>query len=280
MLKAAAVLLGLLLPLLGFADAGHAQSSLQIQGTIQGVDCQAETVVLDGPAGTNTIAATGYTAVLVNSTSVPFCTLQEYVGAPATAVLVASGNELEVAQIYVTGQPAFAPPPPPAPASVVVAPAPIVGIVLGTIIVAGLAYLLVRDYYGGFYRYPYYGPYYRYYYRPAYRPYVGPYHDAPVRLGDIRWAAPAYRDSHHLGSPGYSGSGGRDPVPQDAPRWTPPATPRQSAPAYYNPNWTPPAYQNDRGQHTPGGYGGSPQCGGRGSNQSCTNVVDEGLPKR
>jgi hypothetical protein len=56
-----------------------------------------------------------------------------------------------------------------------VSPVPIWGIVLGTIIVAGLLYLLVNGPDGVYYRYPYYGEYYQYYYRPYYRPYIGYY---------------------------------------------------------------------------------------------------------
>ncbi len=170
MRKAAALLLGTLLPFSGLSGIGHAQSSVQIQGTIQAVDCQAQTVVLSGPSASNTIAAGPYTAVLVNSTSVPFCSLQQYLGASATAWLLASGNEFVATRIDVVAQVYVAPPPP----AVVVEPLPIEGIVLGTIIVAGLVFLLARDYDGHYYRYPYYGPYYHYYYRPKYRPYFGP----------------------------------------------------------------------------------------------------------
>jgi hypothetical protein len=50
---------------------------------------------------------------------------------------------------------------------------------LGTIIVAGLLFLLARgedeDEHVHFYRYPCYGQYYHYYYRPEYRPYFGPF---------------------------------------------------------------------------------------------------------
>lgn len=56
-------------------------------------------------------------------------------------------------------------------------------VVLGSIIVGGLAYLLVRGANGYLYHYPYYGSYYRYYYRPAYAPYYGPYRYAPA----YRW---------------------------------------------------------------------------------------------
>lgn len=50
---------------------------------------------------------------------------------------------------------------------------PIWGIVLGTVVVAGLLYLMVHGPDGHYYRYPYYGQYYGHYYHPEYRPYVG-----------------------------------------------------------------------------------------------------------
>lgn len=56
-----------------------------------------------------------------------------------------------------------------------VSPVPIWGVVLGTIVIAGLLYLLVHGPDGEYYRYPYYGDYYRYYYSSQYRPYFGYY---------------------------------------------------------------------------------------------------------
>ncbi|TMI87184.1 MAG: hypothetical protein E6H00_16330 [Bacillati bacterium ANGP1] len=184
MRKAIALGLGALLPVLGLSGVGQAQSSIQVEGTIQAIDCRAQTIVLSSPGASNTVAAAPYTAVLVDSTSMPFCSLQQYLGAPASAWLVASGSEFVATRIDVVGRavapaPPYAPPPP----QVVYEPQPIAGIVLGTIFVAGLLFLLVRDHDGHFHRYPYYGPYYRHYYRPEYRPYRGPHHDAPVRWG-------------------------------------------------------------------------------------------------
>src|SRR5579864_625524 len=176
MRRATALLLGTLLPLLGWSGIGDAQSSVQVQGTIQAVDCQAQTGVLVGPGTWNTIAAAPYTVVLVNSTSIPLCALQQYVGAPATVWLLASGNEFTATRIDVVAQAVAAPLPPASSAyPEVTTPLPVVGIVLGTVVVAGLVYLLTRDDDGHFYRYPYYGPYYRHYYRPEYRPYFGFY---------------------------------------------------------------------------------------------------------
>jgi len=101
MQKAIALLLGMFLPVVGLSAIAQAQSSVQVQGTIQIVDCKAQTIVLSSPGTSNTVVAAPYTAVLVNSTSVPFCSLQQYIGASATAWLVASGNEFIATRIDV-----------------------------------------------------------------------------------------------------------------------------------------------------------------------------------
>ena len=54
--KAIALALGVLVSLLGLAGVGSAQSTVQVQGTIQGVDCQSGTVDVATPDSTNTIA--------------------------------------------------------------------------------------------------------------------------------------------------------------------------------------------------------------------------------
>jgi len=174
MRKWVALALGVLVPLLGLAGVGSAQSTVQVQGTIQAVDCQQGTVVVATPDNTNTIAVAPYTAVLVDSQAVSLCDLQQYVGSQATILLVPSGNEFIATRINATAQGAVAPVALPVQQEAV-APLPIAGVVLGTIALAGLIYLLVRDGEGHYWRYPYYGEYYRYYYRPEYRPYAGPY---------------------------------------------------------------------------------------------------------
>jgi hypothetical protein len=174
MRKSVALLLGVLVPLLGLAGAGNAQSTVQVQGTIQAVDCQSQTVVLATPNSTNTIAVAPYTAVAVDSQAVSLCDLQQYIGSPATVWLVANGNEFVATRIDATAQGVTAPVVTAAPVQTAIDPLPIVGVVLGTIAVAGLIYLLVRDN-DRYYRYPYYGDYYGYYYHPEYRPYLGWY---------------------------------------------------------------------------------------------------------
>jgi hypothetical protein len=280
MRQAIALLLGILLPLLGLSGIGHAQPAVQVQGTIQAVDCQAQTIVLSTTGGSNTIAAAQYAPVLVNSTSVPFCYLEQYIGAPANVWLVASGDQFVATRIDVTGvavAPVTVPPPPfavPDAAEASPAPVPIAGIVLGTIIVAGLLYLLTHDHDGGYYRYPYYGSYYRHYYRPEYRPYAGPYPGYPpiitvappirgavlgrATVGGLEYLVardhdgrayrypyygPYQRYYYRPGYRPYQGPYLNAPVRQGDPRWDSPAfrdTYNHVAPAYRDPGRVPP----------------------------------------
>ena len=172
MQKAIALTLGVLVSLLGLAGVGYAQSGVQVQGTIQGVDCQSGTVAVATSDSTNTIAVAPYTAVLVDSRAVPLCDLRQYVGSPVTIWVIPEGNQFVATRIDTTAQAAVSPVALPAQQEAI-SPLPIIGIVLGTILLAGLIYLLVRDH-DRYYRYPYYGEYYRYYYRPEYRVYGGP----------------------------------------------------------------------------------------------------------
>src|SRR5216683_6030089 len=89
MRQAVALLLGMLLPLLGLSGIGNAQSTIQLQGTIQAVDCQSQTVLVNTAGGTNVVPVSPYAPVSVNSTSIPFCALQQYIGTPATVWLAA-----------------------------------------------------------------------------------------------------------------------------------------------------------------------------------------------
>ncbi|HET8998211.1 MAG TPA: hypothetical protein VFP86_01045 [bacterium] len=285
MRQATALLLGVLLPLLGLSGIGNAQSAVQLQGTIQAVDCQAQTIVVSGPGGTNTVPVAPNTPVLVNSTSVPFCALQQYIGAPASVWLAAYGNEFVATRIDVVGEAAVVPPPYVAPVEEVSAdPLPIVGIVLGTIAVAGLIFLLTHDRDDHYYRYPYYGSYYRYYYRPEYRPYFGWYPGQPpiitrpaiiggfvlgtTVVGGLEYLVTRDRDGRfyrypyygpyrtHYYRPDYRPYGGpyRDaPVRQVDPRWEPPAYRNvNNAPVNnYHPNFNAPVNQGGPQRWTP-----------------------------
>jgi hypothetical protein len=160
MRNAIALLLGTLLSVLGLTGIGLAQSSVQVRGTIQAVDCQSQTIVLNNANGSNTVAATGSTAVVVNSTSVSFCTLQQYVGASATAWLVPGGNEFLLSRIDVVGPATTAAQPAPAPA--VHSPSTL-GIVLGVLAVGAIGYIIGRNSTSQ----PAYQPAY---YQPTYQP--------------------------------------------------------------------------------------------------------------
>lgn len=223
MKRGIAVLVGVLVVLLSLSDVGQAQApaSVQVQGTIRAVDCYAQAVTLDTGGGTGVYRTAGAATFYVNSTGTSLCALQQVVGAPATVWLTALGNELLITRVYVAAQytpppatapsypaPTYAPAPYPAPTYTpapypapypypvpVPTPAPtyysappLVGIVLGTVVIAGLLFLLVRHSSGALYRYPYYGPYYRQYYRPVYGPYYGPLRYAPAFVyGPYRW---------------------------------------------------------------------------------------------
>jgi hypothetical protein len=189
MRKAIALLLGTLLPVLGLAGMSQAQSSVQVQGTIQAVDCQSETIVLNDANGSNTMAATGSTAIVVNSTTVPFCTLQQYVGASATAWLVPGGNEFQLSRIDVVGPATSAFQPVPAPA---VSSPSTLGIIVGALAIGALGYIFGRnstsqpDYQPAYPR----PAYYQSAYQPAYAP---------------RYTQPAYQDNRGGWGP-YQGS--------------------------------------------------------------------------
>ena len=166
-----AIVLCVALPLLGMSGIASAQSSaVNIQGTIDAVDCQAQTMVIDTENGQQTFATSDNAFTNVDSANLPFCSLEGYIGAPATVWLAPENSQLVVTEVNVTGPVPTAPP-----AAAGVSPLPIWGAVLGTVVVAGLLYLVTRGPDGNYYRYPYYGAYYHRYYNTGYRPYTGFY---------------------------------------------------------------------------------------------------------
>jgi len=159
------------LPFLGLSGVASAQSAVNVQGTIAAVDCQRQTMSVETANGRQTFAASGNAFTNVDATNLPFCSLEGYVGAPATVWLaLGDNNQLLVTEVNVTGPVATAPA-----TTEVVSTLPLWGIVLGTVVDAGLLYLVTRGPDGNYYRYPYYGGYYRHYYHSGYRPYTGFY---------------------------------------------------------------------------------------------------------
>jgi hypothetical protein len=197
MRKTIALLLGTLLSVFGLAGISLAQSSVQVQGTIQAVDCQSQTIVLNDASGSNTVAATGSTAVVVNSTSVPFCTLQQYVGASATAWLFPGGNEFQLSRIDVVGPTTSASQAPPAPA---ISSPSTLGIIVGALAVGALGYLIGRNSTSQAAYQPTYQPAY---YQPAYQPAYAPGYNQPAyQYNQGGWGA-------HQGSRYYQQCGPR-----------------------------------------------------------------------
>ena len=151
----------------------------------------------------------------------------------------------------------------PAVASVIVVAPPVVGVVLGIVIINHVQYILSRDAYGHLYRYPYYGPYRQVYYRPTYHEYhgvyvtTGAYWHAPVRQGDPHWDT----DRRNL-APAYQ-------RPQQ-PQWHPNPANHQGQPSqnYYQPHQQ--SYPNQTGGRNNGseprnrqqqcGHPGEPPC--------------------
>jgi hypothetical protein len=167
--KLIAVAIAVMIPFLGLSGIGHAETTAELQGTIEAVDCQSGAVTLDTGGTAAVIDASDTTAVAVEDSSVPFCALEGYIGAPADAWVVPDGEQLLATQVDVVGPVAVVPA-----AVEAIAPLPIVGTVLGTVLYDGLLYLLVDD--GGvYYRYPYYGAYYHHYFNARYRSYRGWY---------------------------------------------------------------------------------------------------------
>ncbi|HKV43277.1 MAG TPA: hypothetical protein VJT32_01165 [bacterium] len=163
-----AVTLGILMTTLTLSGVGRAQGVTTVQGTIQAVDCQTNALVLNASDGTHVFPAGPYTAAYVNSTPVNFCALQRYAGSSATVSVTPNGNQwqAERVDVYVAAAPGPVYPAPTASAAPSWA-----GIVLGTIVVAGLVYLLVRGHDGRVYRYPYHGGSYRNDRSPSYQYY-------------------------------------------------------------------------------------------------------------
>jgi hypothetical protein len=190
MRKIIATTLGILVATLTMAGIGQAQGFTTVQGTIQAVDCQTNALVLRAADGTHVFPAGPSTAVFVNSTPVSLCALQQYVGSSATVSIAPYASQwvAERVDVYIAATPVPAYPAPAAPTYSRVPPW--LGIVVGTIIVGGLVYLLVRGHDGAIHRYPYSGRYdqsYGPYYGPSpypYDPYQrGPYPRSPYGYG-------------------------------------------------------------------------------------------------
>jgi hypothetical protein len=190
MTKVLAVGLGTALAVLAMSGAVQAQSTLQVQGTIQAVDCTIHALTLNASDGQHVLAVNTSTAVFVNSAPADFCGLSQYLGSPATAWVTPSGDQFLAGRVDV---------------SVAAAPAPAPGYDYGP------------DY--G----PYYGPYYNPYYYPGYGIGIGIgpgfhdrdfghdrdfHHDGGHRGGGEGHHGGDFGHGGHVGVPHGSGGGG------------------------------------------------------------------------
>ena len=103
--------LGILAVILSVSGIAQAQSWIQVQGTIQAVDCQTNILVLNARDGTHAFPMAGNASVFINSTPAGFCTLGQYIGSYATVSVTAMGSQLVAGRVDVSV--AAAPPPPP-----------------------------------------------------------------------------------------------------------------------------------------------------------------------
>lgn len=172
-----AIAVSVLLVCLALAGTGNAQTiqPVQVQGTIQSVDCQNGQVTLATAGGADTFQATDQTVAYVNGASTQFCSLQSYTGASATAVLVPTGNAFDLSQINVTAQAAQ----PSTSGSLLSSP---VAIGIGALLLGGLIGYVVGHNNAQPQPQPAYSPYgYNYYPaqpQPVYSPYGYSYYPA------------------------------------------------------------------------------------------------------
>lgn len=147
-MKSSATVLVTLMLVLSVSGIGFAQPVLRVQGVLEGVDCQSNTVAIKMPDGLRVFQTNRYTGVFVDSVSLSLCALNRYAGSTVTVSLTPSDSEFVAGRIDVLST--ATPPAPPAPNYGYQAP--------------------------GYPAYPYYYPYYAapYCYQPYPSPYYGP----------------------------------------------------------------------------------------------------------
>lgn len=105
------IALVVLVATLTLSGIGRAQD-VTIRGTIQAVDCKANTLVVKGADGTQysiRVSPSGSNStVFVNSAPVSFCTLQQYIGSHVTVSVASNGDQLMVRRVDVNATAAAA----------------------------------------------------------------------------------------------------------------------------------------------------------------------------
>lgn len=166
MIQPVVLTVGALLVALTMSGVAQAQNAIQIQGTIQAVDCRANALVVNARDGTHVLPMAPGARASIGSAGIASCALRQYVGRAAVVSVAAVGNQLMAVAVDVSATAAPGPGLPPA-----VPPLAVPG-------------------------YGYSGPYSPYYGTP----YDGaPYYGSPYCYGPYAWGP-------YYGSPYCSGS--------------------------------------------------------------------------
>jgi hypothetical protein len=150
--KSSATALVTLMLALTASDIAFSQPVLRVQGALQGIDCQSNSVAIKMPDGPRVFQTNRYTAVFDGPVALSVCALDHYVGRIVTVSLTASDSEFIAGRIDVLSAAA------PAASSVP-------------------SYGYQAPGYPAYPAYPYYYPYYAVPY--CYQPYYGPYCYSP-----------------------------------------------------------------------------------------------------
>ena len=100
-MKSSATALVTLMLVLTASGIGLAQPVLRVQGVLQGVDCQSNSVAIKMPDGLRVFQTNRYTAVFVGAVSVSVCALDHYVGSIVTVSLAPSDSRFIAGRIDV-----------------------------------------------------------------------------------------------------------------------------------------------------------------------------------
>ena len=112
-MKSSATALVTLVLVLTASGIGCAQPVLRVQGVLQGVDCQSNSVAIKMPDGVRVFRTNRYTAVFDGPVSESVCALDHYAGSIVTVSLTPSDSEFIAGRVDVLSTPVATAPPVP-----------------------------------------------------------------------------------------------------------------------------------------------------------------------
>jgi hypothetical protein len=110
MRKVGAATLGIVVVVLSVAVAGEAQGWIQVAGTIQAFDCQANSLVLSSQDGVHVFPMAPNAAVFINGAPNGACALRQFAGSYAVAAVSANGGQFFAGRVDVYTSAAVPPP--------------------------------------------------------------------------------------------------------------------------------------------------------------------------